>query len=96
VTEWQLKSQSSKAGFLLIHVWSTLFYFGGGAGIVGAILTAEGIISTAAGFFAFVGCSVALGLLRLWFRLDRAIRASDLRMNDANYVATLRTLGLLK
>jgi hypothetical protein len=90
MTEWSLKSQPSKVFFVLGYLFSILFYFGVGSGVIGAILASKDMIRTAAGFFVFVGCSVAFGLLYFLFRLRSMIEASDARMSDDDYAAKVQ------
>lgn len=75
---------------------SIIFFYGGGAGIAGAVLLGKDVISSLTGFIILVTCSVMFGFLRFFVRLGRAIRDSDVRMGDADYVAKLKLLGLTR
>lgn len=96
VTEWKLKSEFSKIIFVIHHMISIVFFYGGGAGIAGAVMLGKAVISSLTGFIILVTCSVAFGLLRFFVRLGRAIRDSDVRMGDADYVSKLKFLGLTR
>ena len=80
--EWSQKSRPSQVLFVLGYLFSTLFYFGFGAGVLGSILLAKGVIETMAGFVAIVGSIVGFGLLRFFFRLRSMIEASNARTSD--------------
>ena len=95
VTEWKLKSSLDKSLFVFQHVFSVVFYYGFGSGVVGTILLSEKVISSMTGLFTIVGCSLALGLFLFFSRLNKAIKASNARMEDARYIAKLRSLGFI-
>lgn len=96
VQEWELKSSLGKTFFVFHHVLSVIFYYGFGSAIISTVLLGAEVINTIAAFVAIVGCSLVFGLVRFFVRLREAIRESNLRMADADYVAKLRLLGLAR
>lgn len=94
VNEWKIKSPTSRLLFVFQHILSVVFYYGFGAAFAGSILLAKNFINSMAGFVAIVGCSIALGLLRFFFRITKAIEASNARMENASYIAKLKSLRL--
>lgn len=94
VTEWSLKSHFSRVVFVFHHVISVVFYYGFGAALIAAVLLGTDIISSMTEFLAIVILSLAFGLILFFVRLNQAIKASAVRMNDAGYVAKLRLMGL--
>ncbi|RYG60304.1 MAG: hypothetical protein EON60_07645 [Alphaproteobacteria bacterium] len=96
MTEWKLKSPASKTMFVFQHIFSVVFYFGFGAVLVGAVLLGTDVITSLAAFIAVVSVSLAVGLLQFWVRISRAIKDSDSRMANPQYVSRLRQLGLMR
>ena len=93
VTEWKLKSSLGKSAFVFQHVFSVVFYYGFGAAFLGAFLLGAEIINSMTEVVAVIGCSLAFGLLRFWAKINHAIKESDERMNNPEYVAKLKRLG---
>ncbi|WP_152528131.1 hypothetical protein [Sphingobium lactosutens] len=92
VTEWDLKSGFGKAWFVFSHFMSVLFYYGGGAFLIGAVLLGADVID-GVGLYALLAVLPVFGLIRFSFQLCGAIEASRVRMRDVDYVAQLRHLG---
>ena len=92
VTEWKLKSALGKSFFVFQHVFSVVLYYGVGAIILGALFGDYIGIHTTHGVLALSGFSIAVGLLRFFLRLTGAIKESNVRMNNPEYVAELELL----
>lgn len=94
ITEWKLKSPSSRSWFILLHVWSVLFYYGGGSVLLSAILLAKDVINSPPEVVAVIVGSVSFGLFLFYYRLTNSIKKSNARMSDPSYVEKLNRLGI--
>jgi hypothetical protein len=93
-TEWQLKSSLGQIMFVAGHMLGATLTFGAVAGMAGTLLLATKAIHTLPEFIGLVVLSIAFGVGRFLYRLNRAIEESNNRMSDPRYVAKLRQLGL--
>jgi len=98
VTEWKLKSFIGKIIFVIRHVLSVLFYYSMGSFLlmilIGVLLDLPLFEDGNLEFMIIVG-AVIFGLLRFFVRLGKAIKSSNERMNDSEYVLRLKSLGLV-
>lgn len=100
INEWKLMSWMDKALFFFEHVFSIVVRSVMWLIIVCVILAMMEVFDSDrtlfVGAIAIFVCMVSLSLLRFFVLLDKAIKASNVRMADSNYVAKLERLGLAR
>jgi len=98
-TEWALMTTSSKVGYVLVTIWSAVFWGMGGVLVTIPFRELWGWgagWSDAEWLFTTWGiCSVVL-LPWLGFQFTLLLRASHVRMQDPDYRRRLRIRGLLR
>ena len=98
ITEWKLKSLIGKIFFVIRHIFSVLIYYSMGSFL---LMVLAGVFLDLPLFedgnveFVIIVCAVIFGLLRFFVRLGKAIKSSNERMNDAEYVLKLKRFGLV-